>query len=394
MDRLVRSAGRGIAFLTSLVLAAPADAKAAAKDSDDRSTRPADRSSVLPLFDGIGLPSVATLQWVQVDQQGQAWKVSGPPRLQVFTVGLEVLNPVGNPKVETASFERFTEELLAKEVPAKDDLGRLWQAMGGGMPQYAELALVAHWTQERGREELSARLFERAEVAFATARAVEVKRMPRSPFPDSLKDAVTGSLAENLRWQAIKAAHDGAPWADLIDRWKVLAETLPAHHWTLEARKMVSAYQAYGAERGAPQAPPADPVEAKVEALRDLAATQSGYPGEVEVLGESAHQRERLPNPADELVAMGAAAIPTVLTHLTDERPTRSMGAWRLYAPGSFYLLTVGDVCQQVFEAITHHPIYRRSSTAGCMSRDGKAAEAQEKARSWWAHAQDGGLWR
>ena len=94
--------------------------------------------------------------------------------------------------------------------------------------------------------------------------------------------------------------------------------------------------------------------------------------------------KEGTPNPAVELKKLGYEVLPLVIAHLEDDRPTRCVGFWRNFAPESYYTLTYGDCCQQIFEAIALHSIYERSSTSGYPLRDGKGKECKERAQQWW----------
>ncbi|TMQ31903.1 MAG: hypothetical protein E6K70_21515, partial [Planctomycetota bacterium] len=128
--------------------------------------------------------------------------------------------------------------------------------------------------------------------------------------------------------------------------------------------------------------------------LRDANAGQNMDPGRCcvvlewsypTVLGEP---EDKTPKPAIELVRLGMAAIPHIIAHLDDPRPTRCQGHWRRYWPESFYLLRYGDCCQQIFESITGYTIYERNDTNGYPMKDGKGTECKAKAESWWREYQ------
>jgi hypothetical protein len=129
--------------------------------------------------------------------------------------------------------------------------------------------------------------------------------------------------------------------------------------------------------------------------LRDLNVQQASNPGMCVVLTDSPWSfqsqdlaREGTPNPAVELKKLGYEVLPQVIAHLDDGRPTRCVGFWRDYAPDSYYTLTYGDCCQQIFEAIALHSIYDRSSTNGYPVRDGQGKQCQERAEKWWREFQ------
>jgi hypothetical protein len=85
------------------------------------------------------------------------------------------------------------------------------------------------------------------------------------------------------------------------------------------------------------------------------------------------------------LVKLGKQALPQIIAHLDDPRPTRCLGYWRSVAPETHYLLRYGDCCQQIFEAITGHTIYQRQHTAGYPIRAGRGKECRARAEQWLA---------
>jgi hypothetical protein len=91
------------------------------------------------------------------------------------------------------------------------------------------------------------------------------------------------------------------------------------------------------------------------------------------------------------LKKLGYDVLPQIIAHLDDDRPTRCVGFWRHYAPDSYYTLTYGDCCQQIFEAIALHSIYERTSTSGYPMRDGQGKQCKERAKKWWQEFQKKG---
>jgi hypothetical protein len=104
--------------------------------------------------------------------------------------------------------------------------------------------------------------------------------------------------------------------------------------------------------------------------LRDADIEQTSSPGMCNVLGDwhglVPYQRDpKKPNPAAELKELGVAALPQIIAHLDDTRPTRCKGFWRWYWPDSCYLLCYGDCCQQIFESMTGHSVFNRRYSNG-----------------------------
>ncbi len=90
------------------------------------------------------------------------------------------------------------------------------------------------------------------------------------------------------------------------------------------------------------------------------------------------------PNPAHELKKLGIAAVPLVIAHLDDTRPTRCKGHWRSQAPEGYYLLRYCDCCQQIFEAITGHTIFKGRTTVSSPANGCKEKECKARAERWW----------
>ena len=133
-----------------------------------------------------------------------------------------------------------------------------------------------------------------------------------------------------------------------------------------------------------------------VHHLRDLNVRQSSSPGRCMVLTDSPWSfmvprddaKEDTPNPALELRKLGYEVLPQIIAHLDDDRPTQCVGFWRDYAPESYYTLTYGDCCQQIFEGIALQSIYDGSDYP---LRDGKGKQCKERAERWWQEFQKKG---
>jgi hypothetical protein len=131
--------------------------------------------------------------------------------------------------------------------------------------------------------------------------------------------------------------------------------------------------------------------------LRDLDVRQSMQPGMCYVLtdgfgfGGQHMSTGKKPNAAVELSKLSYDAIPKLIAHLEDGRPTKCVGYGRNFIPDSYHTLTYGDCCQQIFEAITLATIYERSTTSGYPHRDGVAKQSKERAEAWWKDFQKKG---
>lgn len=240
-----------------------------------------------------------------------------------------------------------------------------------------EPALYAYWALQRNESDLALGL-----LAVAEKQAASEER--------TFEQFLLGEVAGNLRYRAIAGGHAGVDRRDVVALWSRLAG-LPENEWTAEAAAMKARYAELLKEDAAwkePEDVAALPVREQaavwIHRMRDLAAEQWSQPGDCYVVGSMAGLGDDVVNPADKLVGLGWDALPAVIEHLDDMRPTRSLRYWRDFAPDSHVLLTYGDCCEQIFEAITGFSLYTAKSTSGTMSGDGESASAEAAARKWW----------
>ncbi|MBI3098006.1 MAG: hypothetical protein HYY93_07155 [Planctomycetes bacterium] len=206
--------------------------------------------------------------------------------------------------------------------------------------------------------------------------------------------AVTG-LAIMLRTTAIGDGHAGAPRPQCLDLWRRIAR-LPPTYLTPQVAETAAAYEAMIEEDAKWKEPTSeelsamnvsDRVEYWLYKLRDLSISQSSQPGHCYVCGPWGWPQDRAANPAKELVRLGWEAVPQIIAHLDDPRPTRCLGFWRNFMPSSNYLLRYADCCQQIFEEITGYPVFEERSTHSYPWMDGKCPEMKRKAGEWWDSA-------
>jgi hypothetical protein len=182
-----------------------------------------------------------------------------------------------------------------------------------------------------------------------------------------------GKTAFERRAQLIRLAHEGASRSEILTGWKELARG--KHAFVEEAKQMAGHYESLVAEdrmwNGVVDyagLPAKDKAFYWMHLLRDCDMKQLSEPGQCHVLGEfrglGSETPAGKPNPAIELVKLGKDALPEIIAHMDDARPTRCLAIWRLASPESHYLLRYGDCCQQIFEAITSRTIYERKHPA------------------------------
>jgi hypothetical protein len=291
-------------------------------------------------------------------------------------------------KVEPADFATRAKKFLADGIPTfKEDRG--FRDMSGGrfalQGHVIDAARLAHFAHQQGELDLAAQLYAHAEKAY---KAYTDRFGGGFEKTGALHEFVADRLASRERNGAMQAAHAGTARSDLRKRWERVA-AIPHHQYRDEARDMVRYYQSLLDEDLKWVEP-----DAKVRAvmtvdqkasywlyhLRDLAVGQWSDPGTCRVLYPLGTTDDTKPNAALELKSLGMAAVPHLIAHLDDARPTRCKGHWRRYWPDGQYLLKYGDCCQQIFEAITGYTL----TSEAYPIRAGKGKDCKAAAEKWW----------
>lgn len=255
-------------------------------------------------------------------------------------------------------------------------------------------AVYAYWAFKVGLDNLGLELLAQTQRTFAGPHNDWVKGK------ESLRHLIEAFMVQHLRAAALSAAHGGEAFSTVLERWRVIAHRLPEKEYPGEAKEMCDLYEKMTWEAAAWVEPKREdlaklPVEKKVEYwiyhLRDVDASQMSNPGSCDILQTWGRRERKKLYPPDELVKLGWDAIPVLIEHLDDSRPSRSMGWHRSFSPSSYYLLRVGDCCEQIFSAISGESLYRRRSTSGAMVKDGDALATKDKALLWWTEKKKGG---
>ena len=220
---------------------------------------------------------------------------------------------------------------------------------------------------------------------------------------DELHIFVANGIASGRRNGAIFAGHGGTSRKELQKSWEEIA-AIPYHQYRDEAKEMARHYQGLLEEDRGWVEPNADAL-AKMTAeqkvaywlyhLRDLDVGQFSDPGWCYVLSELnvvfGVLDKKKPNAAVELEKLGMAAVPQLIAHLDDARPTRCKGHWRSYWPEDHYLLRYGDCCQQIFESITRRHLFKAKLRTPIPIQDNKGKECKENAERRWQDYQKKG---
>jgi hypothetical protein len=219
---------------------------------------------------------------------------------------------------------------------------------GGGERLSAITLAYAWWASEAGLCELSLACHERVRED-----AVEYAAVPS--FRGEASDLAPHWIALHLRSAADHSAAEGRPRAELLARWKGIA-AIPSNPLTESAKKRVAEYESLVAEDEAWKEPSAEELAKADPATRArywmhhfrdaVAADSDAWTDEVD--------GEREPKgPFDQLVLLGRDALPEIVAHLEDARPTRRIGFEdNHHREESYYLESCADGCAALVEKI------------------------------------------
>lgn len=208
--------------------------------------------------------------------------------------------------------------------------------------------------------------------------------------------------ATNLRWHVIKSANDGLSRLELLRKWELIA-SLPKNKFTEEAKEMVALYKRLikedkkwieSTKQELEKMNPAEKVAYWMYKLRDADAEQIMQPGSCCAIARySSYENATESYPPVELARLGWTAIPELIEHMGDPRPTRCMGYWRDFMPASFHLLSYGDCCQQIFGVITDIPIHELQKDNYGKTDKARALIIKLRAMKWWNENRDYLYW-
>jgi hypothetical protein len=286
-----------------------------------------------------------------------------------------------------AKSKKFLTDGLPKDTEEKNIFGSVDQRFGLA-DHVVESVRYAHYAHQFGQKDHAAELYAHAGRAY---KEYTSRYGPSLDKKVALPDFVAERIASGYRNGAIYSGHGGTPRKELLKQWEKVA-IIPHHPYRNEARGMVKHYQSL-LDEDARWVEPDEKALAKLTTdqkvaywlyhLRDLDIGQYSDPGHCDVLERFAfgfRGADKKPNAAVELKKLGMAAVPALIEHLDDARPTRCKGHWRRFWPDGHYLLRYGDCCQQIFVAITRHTL------------PGEAGkERKQKAERWWQDYQKKG---
>jgi hypothetical protein len=366
------------------------------------------------VFNALKSPPIKGKRWVVVDRPIankitlRGWLLEdGPASVAILTeVGSQ--QTLAKPKkgaqrpdkdagqdnvwsMREGDFAAHCKEVLADHAAGRkiDPTDNTWDATGrfGYGAAVVGLARLADWLSELGDDNRARQM---ARVAIAARDEVAAKH--GIPPHDSLAQFVAYHLVAGGWQTAIEDAYASRPRPELIKQYQVLA-AIPLHPYAKRIEEEQRAYQSLFAEDRKWKEPDANTLAQRTPQqkaaywmyhLRDLRRTGHDSTGACHLLWRQFLDPPG-PNPAIELMNLGYDALPEVIAHLDDLRPTRckeSVG-WR----GAAYLLTYGDCCEQIFSAVTGV----RLSQSGFGEARASKGEHKARAEKWWQDFQKKG---
>ena len=317
-----------------------------------------------------------------------------------------VMPRVGQKRPSIEEEQRRIEGLTYGSLP---DYGTVWRVRSGDFPAYCrrlEKEMREAVVMVSGERSLSDdRVVAAAQCAYWLARlgekrlALELCRLADSGLKANgpLERVVANDVVHERYAEATNSACR-APRLESLRAWeKVVA--IPYHKYVDEAKQMVRDYKSLIAEDEKWKEPGAEvlkrmTLEQKaaywVYHLRDVSAHQWSIPGTCCLLSPwDSPSRPDAPDdyPPRKLKELGMAAVPLLVAHLDDTRPTRSVALANRFSSDPWYVLRYGDCCQQIFEGITGRTIYRGQYP----HMEGKAKECKAEAERWWKEYQQKG---
>ena len=298
---------------------------------------------------------VAKLDWVDVNVgpakstvMVRGWKIDETTLIvRVLTAEgvIETIRKPGSDEKRVADIERdemrtaweihvgdFAErcrEIVkdADKIRRDEQMNWRWQQPRAGS-EIASKCRLACWALERGDKTLAGELVACAEKSVRMAAQTQKKSL-------DLFKMVASEVAGRRRTLAINMAASGDSMADLLAMWDGVAK-IPGHERVAEAKQMVRAYRSLIAEKKSWVEPPPDlidklpPEEQVAYWLHHLCETnvQNWDWGFCDVLnrwGRNFGGNNNPANPCVELSRLELAAIPALIAHMDDDRPTRSM---------------------------------------------------------------------
>lgn len=276
------------------------------------------------------------------------------------------------------SFPEFAKEILSNAV--QNDLQGYSFIFGNCI----QMSMFAYWSMLANEENTAIKFFELANKSRIAANNSE-----------SFEDLLNAYGAICLKIQALRDASNGVLRETLVKKWNVINKLTGSQ----ESAEMVSLYNQLIAEDAEWIEPeflmalnPEKQAEYWLFKLRDCGKSQY-LPNsflDTSYIAETKELPEELPagDPVYELLKLGWHAVPLLIDHFEDERPTRQIAKLlyrRLPVPSDFlqsenneFLLSYADCCHIIFEKI------RGNVGPFQFMKNGFAQSCKSSAAEWW----------
>ncbi|MGA3267428.1 MAG: hypothetical protein ABSE16_11465 [Verrucomicrobiota bacterium] len=371
-------------------------------------------------FNGLGFPDVKDCPYVRIatgrlnewaDEPENQYingflLMTNGPRFRVLTLDLAdetFTNAIdGTNEYKRVGFGRLDLQQAADSViqslrnlPAKDDESAAFEEIkarfGKPLTVQAENFVLGWACWRHGLEAQAEQLYEQAQKLPVRRQADETT--------NSFRVSIEKNLAYTMMWHAVVCF--GAPSISrpqLLAMFNSIVTNYPDSEYHERAvqtaemlRKMIAKDEAHAkiAITNLDQLPVEQRVQELIFRLRDQNGHQWSQPGFCDIFRNDL-RRNNTNTPAHQLVRLGYAAVPQLITALDDPTLTRSVGYWRDFT-FSHTVLTVGDCAADILQRITGKSFFVPTSTFSYMSKDQKAAETRKAAEAWWAEFQQKG---
>lgn len=276
-------------------------------------------------------------------------------------------------KVEAEDYNAKSKKFLADGLPNDKDGSDIYDSVRqrfGLADHIVDSARYAHFAFQFAHREHAEQLY--AHTLEGYKKYSERYFVAIQDPPKNLQTFVADRIVSGSKNAAVHAAHGGTPRKDLQEQWERIA-AIPHHQYREQAKEMANYYRSLLEEDARWTEPDAETFanmnsDQKIAYwlyhLRDLDVGQWSDPGSCHVLGSFSfgNRDESKPNAAIELRKFGMVAVPHLISHLDDARPTRCKGHWRSYWPELHHLLRYQDAAIQILNDLLPAPFYHGSS--------------------------------
>jgi hypothetical protein len=242
---------------------------------------------------------------------------------------------------------------------------------------YTEFFLFARACGLHGQTDLSDELLGQA------AAVVEARASTRGKSLHALLEA---DISRMKMWQATCAFSDlKVSRPQILAEFEDVARLFPDSEYAAEALRNVTLLRQMIAEDEAHDPKPLEKMTPREQAeewifrLRDQNGHQMMQPGWCDIFATNTSQT----SPAEQLLSLGAAAVPALIAALGDKRFTRCV-TWDRNFTFSHEVLRVGDCARSILDGLAGR---RLSSTGLFLNSPSSIAAAREAARRWWSAA-------